>query len=356
MAYTINKFGVADIIVEDAELNTTTSLSLVGKDRLGYGEAIAQNSVKLLENFASETAPTDAQAIEGQLWWKPSTNILHIRHTPVVGGVAGTPVWLTIDAGSSLVKILDSDGVTLHNVFVERANGVPVSIASSEAQWTIATSDIHHAFFTDDGSGTTGAATINPGLNLNTKSTSDMSVNTPKLITKQITTGGNTIAGTFEGTWTLVAGAKLQATYADIAELYTSSEEYEPGTLVMINEIDQTTDTDEYGRLLGTPTPEVTQTKHNQDPDIFGIVTTDPAMLMNSAAEGTTVGVALTGRVPCKVTGIIAKGDRIISSDVPGHGKSGSGLDHNWRHVVGRALESKTTLDEGIIEVVVGAK
>lgn len=343
MAYTINKFGVADIIVEDAELNTTTSLSLVGKDRLGYGEAIAQNSVKLLENFASETAPTDAQAIEGQLWWKPSTNILHIRHTPIVNGVAGTPVWLTIDAGSSLVKILDSDGVTLHNVFVERANGVPVSIASSEAQWTIATSDIHHAFFTDDRTGTTGAATINPGLNLNTKSTSDMSVNTPKLKTTQITTGGNTVAGTIDGTWTLVAGAKLQATYADIAELYTASEEYEPGTLVMLDEFDESPH-------------EVTQTQHAQDPDIFGIVTTDPAMLMNSTAEGTTVGVALAGRVPCKVTGIIQKGDRIISSDVPGHGKSGRGLDHTWRHVVGRALESKTTLDEGIIEVVVGAK
>ena len=53
MAYTINKNG-GTITVADATLNTDNSLRLIGKDYIGYGESIAQNSVSLLENFASE--------------------------------------------------------------------------------------------------------------------------------------------------------------------------------------------------------------------------------------------------------------------------------------------------------------
>ena len=59
MAYTINRNGGTITVVDDT-LNEQTSLRLVGKDYIGYGEAIAQNSISLLENFASETAPPDA--------------------------------------------------------------------------------------------------------------------------------------------------------------------------------------------------------------------------------------------------------------------------------------------------------
>ena len=56
MAYNIKKYpnGASDtFLVEDNSQNTTsTSLALVGKYWVGYGETIAQNSVRLLENFA----------------------------------------------------------------------------------------------------------------------------------------------------------------------------------------------------------------------------------------------------------------------------------------------------------------
>ena len=127
-----------------------------------------------------------------------------------------------------------------------------------------------------------------------------------------------------------------------MAELYTSDENYEPGTLMMVKD---TLDT------------EVTQTVHEKDPSVFGVVTTDPALLMNSKLQGVVVGVALLGRVPCKVTGPIKRGDRIISSNVPGHGQSEHNVDElNWRHVVGRALDSKPGNNTGIIEVIVGVK
>ena len=53
-------------------------------------------------------------------------------------------------------------------------------------------------------------------------------------------------------------------------------------------------------------------------PEVFGIVSTDPAYLMNSMCEGTTVAVALDGRVPCKVIGLVKKGDDLVQVTEPG--------------------------------------
>ena len=129
MAYTINKNG-GTISVADDTLNTETSLRLVGKDYIGYGQAIAQNSVSLLENFASETAPSNP--IEGQIWWEPSKKLINVYHNSA---------WLGVDAGSSYVEVLENDGTTKHKVFVARANGVPVSITSSDADFILNTSE-----------------------------------------------------------------------------------------------------------------------------------------------------------------------------------------------------------------------
>ena len=104
-------------------------------------------------------------------------------------------------------------------------------------------------------------------------------------------------------------------------------------------------------------TAEVTETSEAADTDVLGIVTTDPALLMNSKLAGVTVGIALLGRVPCKVTGQITKGDRIVTSGTPGHGQSAHNVnEHSYQQVIGRALQSKTTPGEGVIEVIVGVK
>lgn len=141
---------------------------------------------------------------------------------------------------------------------------------------------------------------------------------------------------------TLVAGAMLHGTattalYADLAEMYKSDSAYEPGTVVKIG--------GEY---------EVTETTGANCCEVFGIVSTDPAYLMNSGCDG--VAVALEGRVPCKVWGKVKKGDRLVTSGVPGVAMSANGSTIDWRQQVGRALEDKETEEVGLIEVVVGAK
>lgn len=307
MAYTINKYNGTTVTVADDTLNVETSLRLVGKDYIGYGEAIAQNSVSLLENFASETAPTNP--IEGQHWWKPSTSTLNVYHNSS---------WLGIDAGTGVVTIKDTNDIA-HSVYVTRANGIPVTITSSDTTaWAIKSTETEYLqYFLDGGAGAT--ATINAGINLNTVTGSAMK---------------------FHGTAT-------HAQYADVAELYTADQQFEAGTLIMLSD--------------GGGAEEVTQTLHQKDPKILGVVTTDPALLMNAklnAGDKFAVGVALLGRVPCKVVGKVDKGDRICSSDTKGHGMSAdlAGFEYTWKHVIGRALESKSSEDAGTIEVIVGVK
>jgi hypothetical protein len=72
MSYTVQytNAGKTPITVADGVINHTTSLNLVGRNAAGYGQAIAENFLHLLENTASETPP--ASPIEGQLWYDTS--------------------------------------------------------------------------------------------------------------------------------------------------------------------------------------------------------------------------------------------------------------------------------------------
>ena len=70
MPYTINFTDVTNkgsLTVEDNDINNQTSLSLVGRNTTSYGVEFNQNFLKLLENFANNTAP--ANPVEGQLWY-----------------------------------------------------------------------------------------------------------------------------------------------------------------------------------------------------------------------------------------------------------------------------------------------
>ena len=140
----------------------------------------------------------------------------------------------------------------------------------------------------------------------------------------------NTVwATTFNGTAT-------EALYADLAENYLGDAAYEPGTV-----------------LIFGGSEEVTVCAAKGDRRVAGVVTTNPAHLMNSHLKGEyVVGVALQGRVPCKVIGRVAKGDILVTSAVPGYAI----VDNDPRvgTVIGKAVGTKDDLDRGVVEVVVG--
>jgi hypothetical protein len=96
---------------------------------------------------------------------------------------------------------------------------------------------------------------------------------------------------------------------------------------------------------------EVTIAMTPGDDRIAGVVSTDPAHLMNSAINGEyPVPVALTGRVPTYVLGPVSKGDMMVAA---GNGRAMACSTPAIGSVIGKALEDFVGV-EGTIEVVVG--
>ena len=128
------------------------------------------------------------------------------------------------------------------------------------------------------------------------------------------------------------------AQYADLAEKYTADADYVPGTVL------------EFGG-----DQEVTATTTSHSPRVAGIVSTLPSYIMNDGLVGDhTAMVSLTGRVPCLVQGPIAKGDRLVASDVVGHAQRLDPAQYEPGCIIGKALEDSPSPAIGTIEVAVG--
>jgi len=149
--------------------------------------------------------------------------------------------------------------------------------------------------------------------------------------------------GTTAGAISFTSYATLHATataaqYSDLAERYEADSAMEPGDVVKIG-----------------GEKEITKTTTENDADVFGVISTDPAFKMNADAgtDGSHPYVALSGRVPCKVEGPVSKGQRLVSSTTPGVAKGVTDTTTPLS-IVGRALETKTDDGISIVEIVVG--
>ena len=116
--------------------------------------------------------------------------------------------------------------------------------------------------------------------------------------------------------------------------MYSADEDYAPGTV-----------------LIFGGNQEVTIASAPSDTRIAGVVSTNPAHLMNSTLEcNNAVALALTGRVPTNVVGTVRKGDMMVSA---GNGQAMACATPALGSVIGKALEDFTG-DQGTIEIVVG--
>jgi hypothetical protein len=124
------------------------------------------------------------------------------------------------------------------------------------------------------------------------------------------------------------------AQYADLAEKYLSDADYVPGTVVIFGGDKEITVTDQAG-----------------DERVAGVVSTDPAYLMNSAVDG--LPVALRGKVPVRVIGLVNKGDSLITSTTIGAAQSVGRSREYAQAVFAKALETNTDTDEKVILAVI---
>jgi hypothetical protein len=140
--------------------------------------------------------------------------------------------------------------------------------------------------------------------------------------------------GSAAGTFNTVFAKATTAQYADLAENYSADAEYAPGTVL------------EFGG-----SHEVTISNTAASATVAGVVTTNPAYLMNSHLQAEhVVGIALMGRVPVKVVGAVRKGQMMVSA---GNGHAMACTTPTLGSVIGKALEDFNG-ESGTIEVVVG--
>ena len=172
---------------------------------------------------------------------------------------------------------------------------------------------------------TVAATTVSIGQDVGTSA----SVTFGSVQTTTLTTGSNATAGTITGDWTLTAGSTLQATYADLAEKYTTDDEYEPGTVLKFG-----------------GTAELTKSDTSNDHRVAGVVSTNPAYKLNSDIDGQYL--ALSGRVPVKVTGSVSPGDILVSSNVPGHAEVNNIAESG--RIIGKAITADAN---GVCEALV---
>jgi len=146
--------------------------------------------------------------------------------------------------------------------------------------------------------------------------------------------------GTISGTWKLDTGAQLQATYADLAERFEADDVYDTGTVV---------------ELGGSA--EITAVKEDLSSEVFGVISSSAAYLMNSQAGNnqTHPAVAVSGRVPVKVKGKVKKGDRLVSAG-KGMARAANKTEITAFNTIGRALTDKNTDGTGVVEAIVTIK
>ena len=140
--------------------------------------------------------------------------------------------------------------------------------------------------------------------------------------------------GSTSSWWGTLYGVSTQAKYADLAENYQADKAYSAGTVVMFGGDAEVTVADADTRAVA------------------GVVSTNPAHLMNGGLTGTNVvPVALQGRAPCNIIGPVRKGDLMVSA---GFGYAKASENPMVGQVIGKALCDFPSATKAVIEIVVG--
>ena len=147
-------------------------------------------------------------------------------------------------------------------------------------------------------------------------------------------TGNSIVARDASGNFSanVMTGTATAARYADLAEKYLADAEYPIGTVISVG-----------------GEKEVTASTGSDRTRPIGVISENPAFMMNKDLEGGTY-VALKGRVPVRVYGIVKKGDSLG----PAHAPAAPGTAQvRYDHVFAVALTDHNEYSEGIVEAVI---
>jgi hypothetical protein len=234
--------------------------------------------------------------------------------------------------GTANVVVVTTTGANITGTLNATGNANVGNLGAATVVATTLTGTLSTAAQTNITSvGTLGALTVTGNVSGGNLITAGL-VSTSSIVK----TGSNAVGniGSSSSYFNTVFAQATSALYADLAEKYVADAEYAPGTVVVFG-----------------GDKEVTVTSTDADRAVAGVVSTNPSYIMNGGLEAEYVAtVALTGRVPCRVTGTVRKGDLMVSA---GYGLARAEQDPRVGTVIGKALENHEGAD-GVIEVVVG--
>lgn len=328
--------------------NTVAGVQLLGSGFLDLGGVLDMKAnIKMgtnrVTNMADPVNPQDAVTKE----WG---NVNYVNTSGDM--MVGTLVTQILEPRSNGTYRIGDTGKAYTNIYANNFVGTASRALAFDTARTIAfTGDVTGSFVLDGTTNTSAVLTIAANsVALGTDTTGDyvatgatsgfgISGSTSgegQAFTVSVNSTSSNAANTivFRDGAGVFGGTAVQAQYADLAEKYVPDAHHAPGT-VMIFGGDK----------------EVTAARDYMDRRIAGVVSTNPAYMMNSEQDG-GIYIALVGRVPCKVVGKIKKGDMLVSSGAPGVATAEK--NPALGSVIGKALENYDSQTVGVIEVVVG--
>jgi hypothetical protein len=244
------------------------------------------------------------------------------------------------------VTYINSNNVTTNDLTINMANNAATAAAANgggievgpagSPYITMLYNSTSNTWVLSNGanvSGTLSASGNVTGGNITTAGV--LTVNSGAAATAIVNGAGNAVGniGSSTAYFNTIFGKATTAQYADLAENYLGDAAYEPGTVLDFD-----------------GEQEVTLSTRDSSRRVAGVVSTNPAHLMNSTLDGAhVIAVALCGRVPTQVTGKIAKGDLMVSA---GNGRARAEANPATGTVIGKALENFDG-GEGTIEIVI---
>lgn len=259
-------------------------------------------------------------------------------------GVSGTVAQLTNNLNNANIALRSNIGGTLTNtIFVNGINGA-VSLVGNLATGgiTTATGNINASSYVTVSGSEDATSTSTGALRIATGGVGVAgAVYAGTFVTAGNITGGNITGGNLITTGNVIAsylvGTAVQAQYADLAERFAADAVYSPGTVLTMG-----------GAY------EVTLETEELSDNVFGVVSTNPAYLMNaeSGTDETHPAIALSGRVPVRAIGKVSKGNRLVSAG-NGLARAATQVEITPFNVIGRSLENKIDDGEGIVYAIV---
>jgi len=286
------------------------------------GTGTVNVSSKKISSLATPTAGTDA-ATKAYVDSSVSSGVA--VYLPLAGGTMAGPINLGTNS------ITNGGTITATNLVGTLTGNVTGNLTGNADSATTATS-------------ATSATTATTATNVT--STANNSTNETVYVTFvdgqtgsqgiETDTGLTYNPSTNTLTTTVFSGTASQAEYADVAERFQADAVYTPGTVVALGGAE-----------------EITRVNEELSDEVFGVISDKPAYMMNAGLRTeTSAPVAVAGRVPVRVLGMVNKGERLVSAG-NGLARAAQPGEATSFNVIGRAIETKTTDGEGTVEAFV---